>query len=467
MIKENQKYINSLLAIIDGICLFISLILTWFIRFRSGFLDIASGHLSFLEYMKPIVFIIPMYLLLYNSFGLYTPRRIKGISNEFVNIIKANVLGILLFTLGLFLIKEIHYSRYFLFIFSISTTILTSFERGILRFSIRKFRKRGYNIKHIFVVGLSELAIEFLKLIEKNRYWGYNVVGIFDDNKNIGYKVCGKEVVGRISDLEKFLQDYKVDDVFITLELKEYEKLGKIIGVCEKMGVRTQIIPDYYRYIPAKPYVEEVEGIPIINIRYVPLDNVVNRTGKRIFDILVSTLCIILFFPVMLLIAAITKITSPGPVLFKQERVGMNRRNFMMYKFRSMKVQDEDEEKNQWTTKDDIRKTKFGQFIRKISLDELPQLLNVLKGDMSLIGPRPERPHFVEQFKEEIPKYMVKHQIRPGMTGWAQINGFRGDTSIFKRIEHDLYYIENWTFGLDIKILWLTLFRGFVNKNAY
>ena len=204
-----------------------------------------------------------------------------------------------------------------------------------------------------------------------------------------------------------------------------------------------------------------------MNIRRVPLNDPLNRWMKRIVDIFGSIVAIILFSPVMLAVSVIIKATSPGPLIFVQERVGLHNRPFKMYKFRSMVVQSEETEKGEWTTQNDPRVTAVGKFIRKTSIDELPQLFNVLKGSMSLVGPRPERPQFVEKFKEEIPRYMIKHQVRPGMTGWAQVNGYRGDTSIYKRIEHDLYYIENWTLGLDIKIIILTFFKGFINKNAY
>lgn len=208
-------------------------------------------------------------------------------------------------------------------------------------------------------------------------------------------------------------------------------------------------------------------GLPVINIRYVPLSNTFNALIKRVFDIVFSGIGIVVLSPLLLIIACAVKFTSKGPLIFKQERVGLRNEPFMMYKFRSMRVQDEKEEKKAWTVKDDPRVTKVGKFLRKTSLDELPQLFNIFKGEMSIVGPRPERPYFVEKFKEEIPRYMVKHQVRPGLTGWAQVNGYRGDTSIKKRIEYDLYYIENWTFGFDIKIMFMTIFKGFVNKNAY
>ena len=226
-------------------------------------------------------------------------------------------------------------------------------------------------------------------------------------------------------------------------------------------------IPDYNNIIPTRPYTEDLQGLPVIHIRHVPLTNLLNATIKRCVDIVGAICGLVVFSPIMLVTAILIKLTSPGPVIFSQERVGLHNRTFKMYKFRSMEVQKPSEEKSKWTTPHDPRVTSVGRFIRKTSIDEMPQFFNILIGDMSLVGPRPERPHFVEKFREEIPRYMVKHQVRPGLTGWAQVNGYRGDTSIRKRIDCDLYYIENWTIGFDIKILFLTFFKGFINKNAY
>ena len=243
--------------------------------------------------------------------------------------------------------------------------------------------------------------------------------------------------------------------------------LERIVGMCEKSGVHTKFIPDYNSVIPSKPYTEDLNGLPVINIRHVPLTNTLNSMAKRVVDIFGSLFALVLFSPVFLVVAILVKCTSPGPVIFKQERVGLHNKPFHMYKFRTMEVQKPSKEQSKWTTKDDPRVTKVGKVLRRTSIDELPQFFNVLMGDMSMVGPRPERPFFVEKFKEEIPRYMIKHQVRPGITGWAQINGYRGDTSIRRRIDCDLYYIENWTMGLDFKILFLTIFKGFINKNAY
>ena len=275
------------------------------------------------------------------------------------------------------------------------------------------------------------------------------------------------KVLGRTENLSIVLPENKLDEIVITLGLAEYHKLEHIVGMCEKSGVHTKFIPDYNNIIPTKPYTEDLVGLPVVNIRHVPLSNALNALLKRGVDLVGAVTALILFSPVMAVTAAIIKLTSPGPLIFKQERIGFQNKPFLMYKFRSMVVQDEKKEKGEWTTPDDPRVTRFGKFIRKTSIDELPQLFNVLKGNMSMVGPRPERPQFVEKFSEEIPRYRVKHQVRPGLTGWAQVNGYRGDTSIRRRIEFDLYYIENWTLGFDLKIIFLTFFKGFVNKNAY
>ena len=236
---------------------------------------------------------------------------------------------------------------------------------------------------------------------------------------------------------------------------------------CEKSGVHTKFIPDYHSLIPNEAYTEDLNGLPVINIRYVPLTNILNRLVKRTVDIIGSLIGLIFLSPLLLLLAILVKCSSKGPIIFKQERVGLHNKKFYMYKFRSMEVQTKEAEKKGWTTKDDPRVTPIGRLMRRTSLDELPQLWNILVGDMSIVGPRPERPQFVEKFKEEIPRYMIKHQVRPGLTGWAQVNGYRGDTSIRRRIECDLYYIENWSMVLDIKIIFMTFFKGFVNENAY
>ena len=376
-------------------------------------------------------------------------------------------MGIALILGVLYLIKMIDFSRWMLFYFYVLNVILETIARNLIRYFLRDIRRKGYNLKHIVLVGYSRAAEEYIDRILENPQWGYKIRGILDDNIEAGTEYRGIKVIGRIDNLMVILPENRLDEIAITLGLSEYSRLEEIVNLCEKSGVHTKFIPDYNRVIPTKPYTEDILGLPVINIRHVPLTNTFYAAIKRAMDIAGAICAIILFSPVMLFSAIMIKLTSPGPLIFKQERVGLHNRTFMMYKFRSMDVQAPDKEKTKWTVKDDPRVTNIGKFMRKTSIDELPQLFNILKGEMSLVGPRPERPFFVEKFKEEIPRYMIKHQVRPGMTGWAQVNGYRGNTSIKKRIEYDLYYIENWTLGLDIKILFLTVFKGFINKNAY
>lgn len=467
LIKSHQRFLNTLFILIDMITISFSLFFAWFVRFRSGIFSLQDGFLDFYAYVYPLIFILPLYLLIYNAFGLYQPYRLKGLGYEVANLFKANIVGIFLFLSYLFLFKQVDYSRLVLALFGILAIVFSIFERASLRLILRKMRSNGYNLKHILIVGASDSAHNFVSKINKHKYLGYSIIGFLDDDFKLGHKINGAEVLGTIDELNNILQIHQLDEVIIAISIKHYDRLNDIIKVCEKYGVKAQIIPDYYKYLPAKPYVDQIEDLPIINIRYVPLDEAFNKLTKRTMDILISLVGILVTSPILIITTFIIKLTSPGPILFKQTRVGLNRHNFEMYKFRSMKIQTEEESDTVWTTKNDPRKTKFGDFIRKTSIDELPQLLNVLKGDMSIIGPRPERPFFVDKFKEEIPKYMVKHHVRPGITGWAQVNGFRGDTSIKGRVEHDIYYIENWTLMLDIKIIFMTFLKGFVNKNAY
>ncbi len=468
MIKDNQKYFNRMHVVIDAVVIAVSYVSAWALKFVSPFFQDSVRALSFEWYMLALIPLIPTYLILYSAFGLYTPKRVQGRRLEFSNVVKANTVGLLIFIGLLFVVlKEINFSRSMLLIFYFINMFLEEAVRMIIRYILRDIRKKGLNQKHILLVGYSRAAEEYIDRILQNPQWGYNVRGILDDNVKAGTTYKGIKVLGRIANLMVILPENRLDEIAITLGLSEYYRLEEIVALCEKSGVHTKFIPDYNNIIPTKPYTEDLLGLPVINIRYVPLTNTFNMVVKRLMDIGGSIFAIILFSPVMLLAAILVKLTSPGPLIYKQERVGLHNRTFLMYKFRSMEVQPKEEEKKAWTVKNDPRVTGIGKFMRRTSIDELPQLFNILKGDMSLVGPRPERPFFVEKFREEIPRYMVKHQVRPGLTGWAQVNGYRGDTSIRKRIDCDLYYIENWTLGLDVKILIMTIFKGFINKNAY
>ncbi len=465
MIKENQKHFNRLHVVVDAFVIILSYFMAWIIKFM--LMDSSVQVLPLRIYALAVVPIVPVYLLLYYIFSLYTPKRVQGRRLEMWNVIKANTVGIALILGVLYLIKMMHFSRELLAIFYGINIVAETAVRNLIRYFLRTMRRKGYNLKHILLVGYSSAAEGYIDRILANPQWGYKIRGILDDNIEAGTQYKGIKVLGRIANLTVILPENRLDEIAITLGLSEYNRLEEIVAFCEKSGVHTKFIPDYNRIIPTKPYTEDILGLPVINIRYVPLTNTYYAALKRIMDVTGAICGIILFSPIMLFSIIMIKLTSPGPLIFKQERVGLHNRPFMMYKFRSMAVQPPEKERTRWTVKDDPRVTNFGKFMRKTSIDELPQFFNVLKGEMSLVGPRPERPFFVEKFKEEVPRYMIKHQVRPGITGWAQVNGYRGNTSIRKRIEYDLYYIENWTLGLDVKILFLTVFKGFINKNAY
>ena len=469
MIKDNQRYFNRLHVVIDAFTICVAYLLSWVYKFIILGDDVG---LSFLQYCIVLIPIVPLYLVLYLAFNLYTSKRMQGRRLEGGNIIKANSIGLLLVMGTLFLLRSYnvyadYYSKAMLIYFYVINIVLETAVRNAIRMGLRKIRRSGFNLRHIIFVGYSRAAEAFIDRIRANPQWGYNVQGILDDNKEIGYTYKGISILGTTDELEEILENNRLDEIALTLGLQEYYKLKRIVATCEKSGVHTKFVPDYNDIIPTRPYTEDLMGLPVVNIRHVPLTNTFNMICKRVMDIAGAVVAIVVFSPVMLVTAILVKTTSKGPLIYKQERVGLHNQNFQMYKFRSMEVQSAKSEKKAWTIRNDPRVTAVGRFIRRTSIDELPQLFNILKGDMSLVGPRPERPFFVEKFREEIPRYMVKHQVRPGLTGWAQVNGYRGDTSIKKRIEYDLYYIENWTIGLDIKILFLTFFKGFVNKNAY
>lgn len=418
---------------------------SWYLRFKSGLFVQDAGVLPAKTYFSALFLIIPGYLLLYSIFQLYMPRRVKSYRKELMDIIRANGIGFMIFILVLYFIKQEHFSRQMLCIFFFINISMEFASRYLIRTILWKMRKQGLNQKHILMIGESQMAEQYMDRLRENPKWGYQVFAHLKDEEK----------------LERILEGNELDEVVIALRAEDYGKLERIVDVCEKAGVHTKMIPDFGNVISTRPYIEDVQGIPVIHVRRVPLNIMRNRVAKRAVDLIGATVAIILFSPVMLLTVLVVALTEEGSVIYRQERVGLHNQVFYMYKFRSMIMQDEEKEKAEWSTRNDPRITPVGKLIRRTSIDELPQLFNVLKGEMSLVGPRPERPQFVQKFRDEIPRYMVKHQVRPGMTGWAQINGYRGDTSIEKRIEYDLYYIENWTMVFDMKILILTIFKGF------
>ena len=474
MIKDNQIFFNRMHIVLDGLVVAVSFLLAWAIKFLTPLAESTPGvtALSAETYFRTLYFIVPGYLILYGIYNLYSSKRSSRIRVEVAGIFKANTVGIGLVMISFFMLSTsvdgvVDFSRTLILLFYVINMILTFLYRMLVRKFLYFIRRKGNNLKHVILVGYSRAAEAYLDRIASNPQWGYVVHGILDDHVPRGTLYRGVKVLGSLGNLEYILPENKMDEIAITLSLEDYDSLEHIVDLCERAGVHTKFIPDYGSLFPSRPYTEDLMGLPVINIRYVPLSNTWNALMKRLVDIFGSIFCIILFSPVMLFAAVGTRVTSKGPIIYRQTRIGLHSKPFTMYKFRTMRVQSAEEEKKGWTIPGDDRVTKFGSFLRRTSIDEMPQFFNVLAGKMSLVGPRPERPQFVDKFREEIPRYMVKHQVRPGITGWAQINVYRGDTSIRKRIEHDIYYIENWSLGFDFRILFLTVFKGFINKNAY
>ena len=473
MIKNNQTKLNYLHVVLDALIIVISYLAAWYLVLGKARAASTAGMLAFEIYVRALIVVIPLYLVLYAVFGMYAPKRVQSRRTQFACICKANIFGLMIFTFVLFGGRNFpvfgpyldNFSARMIIAFFAINTVAETAVKTALHAALRTVRAQGFNQKHILLIGFSDAAKGFIDRVQQNPSWGYHIYGILDDDRETGSDYHGVQVIGELSQLRGILAKNQLDEIAVTLPLDKYEYLKPIVNICEKSGVHTKFIPDYQNIIPTRPYTEDLEGLPVINIRHVPLAEPLPALEKRVMDIAGALVALILFSPIMLTVAIIVKATSKGPVIYAQERVGLHNRPFKMYKFRSMYVQKPEEEKLGWTTKGDPRVTPIGHFIRHTNIDEMPQFINILKGDMSLVGPRPERPQFVEKFKEEIPRYMIKHQVRPGLTGWAQVNGYRGDTSIAKRIEYDLYYIENWTLGLDVKILFMTLFKGF--KNAY
>lgn len=468
MIRRNQHILTQIYALCDFMVILMSFLLSYWIKFQSGWLNFESPLPVKTYFLWSCVYAgITIAIGFFTNF--YIPKRKKSFSYDAFKIIQIHIIGLLVLLSFMYVYKEAHISREFLAIFLVMNIGLLGTYRFIVKQALRNLREKGYNKQFVLILGAGTLGKRFYRKLNNRPEFGFQVMGFLDDYQTEHAEEEGglSPILGKVNDLEQILQDYTVDEVVMALPLTAHEKYGQIISTCEKAGVRMMIIPDFYDFLPAKPNFDNFAGMPLINIRDIPLDDLGNRILKRGFDIVFSLAAIIVTLPLLIIIAALIKLSSPGPIIFKQERVGLNRKKFYMYKFRSMKVMPEGASDTQWTVENDPRRTKLGAFLRKTSIDELPQFFNVLLGHMSVVGPRPERPFFVEQFKEEIPKYMVKHHIRPGITGWAQSNGLRGDTSIKDRIQYDIFYIENWTLLFDIKIIWRTVINGFINKNAY
>ena len=499
MLKKHSQVFEGLFVFSDLLVVSIAWTLSYWLRFSSGFLSVEKGIPPFSDYLRMLLFVWLIWAFVYRRFGLYKPMR--GISRfrEALKVVRANTFSVVLLLAVTYLFREksVPFSRLVFVIFWAVSTSFAVISRSIVRAFLRSMRRRGYNLRYAVIVGSGPLASmlasrmalhpEFgVQLIgclasseqEVSRHrrsnggrwraqalWdnmSSNVVPLFDEDPD---ELSELPVVGTYLELPELLEKGKIDQVVVALPLVDHHLLEDVIASIGDAMVDVKIVPDVHRFIQLGSQIEEFDGLPVVSLASTPLSGL-NRVLKRVVDVVLGVILTCLLAPVMLLIAVIVKISSRGPVFFSQERVGLDGRAFNIYKFRTMAV-DAESGGAQFAVKNDPRVTRIGGFLRRFSLDELPQLFNVIQGQMSLVGPRPERPVFIQEFRGRIPKYMLRHKVQAGMTGWAQVNGWRGNTSIEKRIEHDLYYIEHWSLLLDLKILFLTLIKGIRDRNAY
>jgi exopolysaccharide biosynthesis polyprenyl glycosylphosphotransferase len=497
--RTYQVFWNRLFQVFDACIVVVSFLVAWWLKFDSGWLPY-GGNSPLRVYMPAILISVPLFLVANWVAGMYKPMRSRGFLQETSAIVRSLVVGLLLVMSLLYFLHLAQFPRSVLVLFAVIYALLVYAEHMTIRGTLRMLRTRGFNKKFVVVVGWSPAVQRFVRSLEEHPWFGYHVLGCVlpEDatEETVESLTANMPLLSRIGELDQVLSNQLVDHVLISLPRSDSMVLPHVLGTCEAHGVQSLIVPDYFDMLPARPRFETFAGMPLIDTRYVPLDDAVNATLKRVFDVVFSALVLLFLSPLYLAIAVAVKASSRGPIFFRQERIGKNRRAFTMYKFRTMYVEQTSEIPPAaavltetkgglnpsssaealppavpaglgWTTPDDPRRTRIGRFLRRTSLDELPQFWNVFIGDMSVIGPRPERPQFVDIFKDEVPKYMVKHRVRPGITGWAQVHGWRGDTSIAERIKFDIDYIENWSWSLDARIFARTLAKGFVDENAY
>jgi exopolysaccharide biosynthesis polyprenyl glycosylphosphotransferase len=455
----------------DVIAIEASFAISYWIRFFSPFNKYYpfTGPLpEFTGYMVVSFMVIPVWILIFQSRKMYRPRRVVFIFDEFFLIARLVTFGII-FAFGLlFFYRVFPYSRFvFVFIWAISIILIT-----LGRYIVLKIEKNLYNkgkaLKNTLIIGNTISAVDIYKNFENHPYAGYRICGYLEENHSAIQDLLEKgKRLGSYSDIVTVIKQYEIETVLVTIPSSENEKLYEVMKLCEGENVEFLLMPDFLEMITSSVRVQEVDGIPFLRIKAIPM-NVFNVIVKRAFDIAFSSIVIILTSPLLLIIAISIKVSSKGKVFYKQERVSLEGKKFYMLKFRSMYEDAETQTGAVFASKNDSRSTPIGKFLRKFSLDELPQYINVLKGDMSVVGPRPEREFFVNIMKLQIPKYLERHRVKCGITGWAQVNGFRGkDTSMEKRIEYDIYYIENWSIIFDLKIILKTIREIFFSKAAF
>jgi Undecaprenyl-phosphate glucose phosphotransferase len=478
MVRRYNRLLVAFYVITDALLASWAFILAYGIRFESGLVPVTRGYPPIEQYLNVLPFIAVITPLAFHLQGVYRLRRGRSRVDDFfavlIGTILAVVLGVIstLYVQAYFASEEARASGAYQVsqivwgLFLVLNVFFTYASRTLVRELLERRWRAGIGLKRVLIAGAGELGRIVADRILQHRELGYHVIGFIDDRAggdHIGYR--GLPLLGTLSELGEISQRERVDHLYVALPLEEHAKLLELMEIASREVIDVKVVPDLLQFIALRARLEDLDGLPIINVNDVPLQGF-NAIIKRAFDIALSAATLIVLSIPLGIIAALVKLTSRGPVFYRQARMGLDGKAFTVYKFRSMYEGAEDVTGPVWARKDDPRATSIGGWLRRLDLDELPQFWNVLKGDMSIVGPRPERPFFVEQFKHRIPQYMLRHKVKAGITGWAQVNGWRGNTSLEKRIEYDLYYIENWSVTLDLKIMWLTIVRGLFQRGV-
>lgn len=483
MIQKKRGGLVGLFVLSDAVSILFSFFYSYLFRFYAYIIPVDPG--KGIPPLRQYVVVFPLFLvthlLIFYFQGFYRTRLQRAKIDDFLAIclnailtIAIDVFGIMSYLYSysqgprpLFRVT-FKISHGFLAVYFIVVIFMITFLRNQIYFSMKRRYARGLNLQNVLVVGAGEMGRAVAQKILVYKDLGFRLKGFLDDDRPVGDKVDvdgSAEVLGRLEDLGPILEKGDISEVFVALDLNNYGKILDTIKVTNRYVVNVRLIPDVFQLLTLKANIQDLDGFPVISI-----DDVALRGGKsvikRVIDVIVSSLGLVILSPVFLLVAVLIKLTSRGPVFYRQERMGLDGRRFRMIKFRTMVCDAEEESGPVMSRAGDPRTTKVGRLLRKLSLDEFPQLINVLKGEMSLIGPRPERPEFVKGFAGQIPNYMLRHKVKCGITGWAQVHGLRQDTPIDKRIEYDFYYIQNWSLGLDLKIIWMTLRKGFLDRSV-
>jgi len=465
LIEKKHRALASVYLINDAVASNLAMLAAWFLRFHLEIVPVTKGMQDIEVYLSILPLITIVFPLAFAIQGLYRIRPTRSKAEEWMSVAIGGVVATVILSGVLLWIRpwrqpDVLYSRATLGIFMICAILFVIAGRMFVRAAVNLRHRAGRDLDRVLIAGNGELARAVVERMRLHRELGFHIVGYL---QNDDIRLENLECLGRIEDVERVIEEQAIDHIFVALPHGASQALLERLT---RSVVSIHVVPDLLQFMVLRSRVEDIDGLPTINLSETPLEGW-SRFVKRGFDLAVATAALILFSPIMLLVALAIWIEDRGPIFYRQVRMGLDGKPFEIVKFRSMRVGAENDTGAKWAERDDPRRTRVGRWIRAWSLDELPQLFNVLLGDMSIVGPRPERPQFVQQFRAEFPHYMLRHKVRAGMTGWAQVHGWRGNTSVRMRIEHDLYYIENWSLMLDVKILFMTVLHGMRHENAY